>query len=147
MNKKLKIACFIAVLAYVGCSLWPHHTEFDDKSTLEDVMEMRIPDYQIKRYVADPIIDCHGDFSDKIKIEFDNIPSKSFIDSVNKKVEADKDKEEKRWLKHGDHKYRFQACYGDGGRTPKCRQGQHDWIISLDFSDDSKEAVIVYGYW
>lgn len=147
MNKKLKIACLIAVGAYIGCSLRPHHTEFDDKSTLEDVMEMRIPDYQIKRYVADPMIDCHGDFSEKIKIEFDDMPPKSFIDSVNKRMEADKYTGVKRWLKHGEHKYRFQAFYGDGGRTPQCREGQHDWIISLDFSDDSKEAVIEYAYW
>ncbi|MBR1932957.1 MAG: hypothetical protein IJ841_04640 [Prevotella sp.] len=147
MNKKLKIACLIAVGAYVGCSMLPHHTEFDDKSTLEDVMEMRIPDYQIKRYVADPIIDCHGDFCDKIEIEFNNIPSESFIDSVNKKVKVDKNKVPKRWLRHGEHNYHFQASYGDGERTPKCRKGQHDWFIRLDFSDDSREAVIEYGYW
>lgn len=147
MKKKTKVACLIAIGAYAGYSLLPHHSELENKSTLEDVMEMQIPNYKVKQYIADPIIDFHGDYSDKIIIEFDNIPSKSFIDSVHKRIEADKNKPAKRWLKHDNHMYRFQASYGDGGKTPECRQGQHDWIISLDFSDNSKEAVIEYGYW
>lgn len=110
-------------------------------------MEMPLPNYKVKRYVADPIIDCHGDFSDKIYIEFDSIPSQTFIDSVNHKVYADKEKEYKRWLKHDEHRYTFQASYGDGGRTPRCREGQHDWFITLEFSDNSKEGTIEYGYW
>ena len=147
MNKKLIIACCIITILYVGCSLIPHHTEFDDKTVLEDAMEMSLPNYKITKFEDDPIIDCHGDFFNKIHIEFDNIPSQAFIDSVKQKVKADESKMDKRWLKHDDHHYRFQACYGDGGRTPKCRKGLHDWIITLDFSDNSKEAVIGYGYW
>ena len=147
MRRKTIVACFMAIGLYIGCSLSPQSSEFDDKATLEDVMEMPLPNYKVKRYVADPIIDCHGDFSDKIYIEFDSIPSQAFIDSVNHKVDADKEKEEKRWLKHDEHRYTFQACYGDGGRTPKCRKGQHDWIITLEFSDNSKEGIIEYGYW
>ena len=147
MNKKLIIACCIITILYVGCSLIPHHTEFDDKTVLEDAMEMSLPNYKITKFEDDPIIDCHGDFSNKIYVEFDSIPSQAFIDSVNHKVDADKEKEEKRWLKHGEHRYTFQASYGDGGRTPKCRKGQHDWIITLEFSDNSKEGIINYGYW
>ena len=148
MKRKTIIACCIGVVGlYIGCSLLPQSSEFDDKATLEDVMEMPLPNYKVKRYITDPIIDCHGDFSDKIYIEFDSIPSQAFINRVNHKVDADKEKEDKRWLKHDEHRYTFQACYGDGGRTPKCRKGQHDWIITLDFSDDSKEGIIEYGYW
>lgn len=147
MKRKTIIACCVGIGLYIGCSLLPQSSEFDDKATLEDVMEMPLPNYKVKQYVSDPIIDCHGDFSDKIYIEFDSIPSQAFIDSVNHKVDADKEKEEKRWLKHGEHRYRFQASYGDGGRTPKCRKGQHDWIITLEFSDNSKEGIINYGYW
>lgn len=147
MKRKTIIACCVGIGLYIGCSLLPQSSEFDDKATLEDVMEMPLPNYKVKQYVSDPIIDCHGDFSDKIYIEFDSIPSQAFIDSVNHKVDADKEKKEKRWLKHGEHRYRFQASYGDGGRTPKCRKGQHDWIITLEFSDNSKEGIINYGYW
>ncbi len=147
MGKKTIIACCVGIGLYIGCSLLPHSSEFDDKSTLEDVMEMPLPNYKVKRYVADPILDCHGDFSDKIYIEFDSIPSQAFIDSVSHKVDADKEKEDKRWLKHDEHRYTFQACYGDGGRTPKCRKGQPNWSIRLDFSDNSTEGVIEYGYW
>ena len=39
MNKKVVVACCIGLGLYIGCSLWPHHSEFDDKATLEDVME------------------------------------------------------------------------------------------------------------
>ena len=144
--KKIIIACCIGIALYIGCSLLPDSTEFDDKATLEDVMEMSLPNYKVKRYVAG-IADLHGDFDDSIYIEFDNIPSKAFIDSVNHKVDADKEKENKRWLKHNEHRYRFQARYEDGGRTPKCREGQHDWFISFEFSDNSKEGIIEYGYW
>lgn len=147
MSRKTIIAVCVGIGLYIGCSLWPHKSEFDDKATMEDVMEMQLPNYKVKKYVADPIIDCHGDFSDKICIEFDSIPSQAFIDSVNQKVDADKEKEEKRWLKHDEHRYTFQACYGDGGRTPKCRKGQHDWIITFEFSDNSTKGVIEYGYW
>ena len=147
MKRKTIIACCVGIGLYIGCSLLPQSSEFDDKATLEDVMEMPLPNYKVKQYVSDPVIDCHGDFSDKIYIEFDSIPSQAFIDSVNHKVDADKEKEEKRWLKHGEHRYTFQASYGDGVRTPKCRKGQHDWIITLEFSDNSKEGIINYGYW
>jgi hypothetical protein len=147
MNKKLIIACCIITILYVGCSLIPHHTEFDDKTVLEDAMEMSLPNYKITKFEDDPIIDCHGDFFNKIHIEFDNIPSQAFIDSVKQKVKADESKMDKRWLKFDEHHYCFQALYGDGGRTPKCREGLHDWIINLEFSDNSKEAVIGYGYW
>lgn len=147
MNKKVVIACCIGLGLYIGCSLWPHHSEFDDKSTLEDVMEMELPNYKVKKYISDPFIDCHGDFSDKIVIEFDEMPSKEFIDSVNQRVVADTIGDYKRWLKHGEHNYRFQASYGNGGRIPKCRKGQHDWFIYLDFSDNSTEGIINYGYW
>ena len=58
--KKLIIACCIGIALYVGCSLLPSSTEFDDKATLEDVIEMSLPNYKVKRYVADPIIDCHA---------------------------------------------------------------------------------------
>lgn len=57
------------------------------------------------------------------------MPSKQFIDSVNERVVADTIGDYKRWLKQGEHNYRFQASYGNGGRTPKCRKGQHDWFI------------------
>ena len=147
MSKKTIIACCIGIGLYVGCSFFSNSSEFDDKATLEDVMEMQVPNYKVKRYVADPVIDCHGDFADKIYIEFDSILPQAFIDSVNHKVDADKEKENKRWLKHNEHRYRFQARYEDGGRTPKCREGQHDWFISFEFSDNSKEGIIEYGYW
>ena len=75
------------------------------------------------------------------------MPSKQFIDSVNQRVVADTLRNDKRWLKHGKHQYRFQACYGDGGRTPKCRKGQQDWLITLVFSDNSTEGIINYSYW
>ena len=99
MRRKTIIACCVGIALFIGCNFLPQSSEFDDKATLEDVMEMPLPKYKVKRYVADPIIDCHGDFSDKIYIEFDSIPSQAFIDSVNHKVDADKEKEEKRWLK------------------------------------------------
>ena len=75
INKKLIITCCIITILYVGCSLIPHHTEFDDKAVLEDAMEMSLPYYRITGHESDPIIDCHGDFFNKIHIEFDNIPS------------------------------------------------------------------------
>lgn len=147
MKRKTIVACFMAIGLYIGCSLSPQSSEFDDKATLEDVMEMPLPNYKVKRYVADPIIDCHGDFCDKIYIEFDSIPSQTFIDSVNHKVDADHEPVYKRWLKHDEHRYTFQTRYRDGGRTPKCREGQHDWFIHLDFSDNSTEGIIEYGYY
>ena len=66
MNKKLIIACCIITILYVGCSLIPHHTEFDDKAVLEDAMEMSLPNYRIIRFEEDPVIDCHGDLFNKI---------------------------------------------------------------------------------
>ena len=147
MKKKIIIAFCIGIVLYIGCSLLPDSTEFDDKATLEDVMEMSLPNYKVKRYVADNSFDIHGDFIDTIFIEFDNIPSKAFIDSVNHKVDADKEKSDKRWLKEDEHQYRFQAMYGDGGRTPKCREKANDWFINFEFSDNSKEGIIEYGHW
>ncbi len=103
---------------------------------------MSLPNYKVKRYVAG-WGDLHGDFIDTIYIEFDNILSQAFIDSVNHKVNA---AENKRWSKRDEHRYKFQAWYEDGGRTPKCMEKQDDWFIDLDFSDNSKEAIIVYGW-
>ena len=79
MKRKTIIACCVGIGLYIGCSLLPQSSEFDDKATLEDVMEMPLPNYKVKQYVSDPIIDCHGDFSDKIYIEFDSIPSQALI--------------------------------------------------------------------
>ena len=50
INKKLIITCCIITILYVGCSLIPHHTEFDDKTVLEDAMEMSLPNYKITKF-------------------------------------------------------------------------------------------------
>lgn len=143
MNKKIIAVCAGLGLLF-GCSSNP---EFKNREELEDVVEMRLPNYKVKKYYEDTSFDIHGDYSDSLLIEFDNMPSKAFIEKVNKMVEQDSGKTEKRWLKKDEHRYRFQARYGDGGRVPKCREGRSDWHISMDFSDNSKSAVIVYGYW
>lgn len=119
MRRKTIIACCIGIGLYIGCSLWPHHSEFDDKGTLEDAMGMEIPNYKVKEYISDPIIDCHGDFSDKIVIEFEEIPSKQFIDSVNQRVVADTLRNDNRWLKHGKHQYRFSGLLWRWRKNPK----------------------------
>ena len=41
MNRKIIIACCIFLGLYIGCS-------FDDKATLEDVMEIQLPSYKVK---------------------------------------------------------------------------------------------------
>ena len=145
MKKKIILTFLLVLVVYIGCTQMSY-SEFDDKRTLEDVMEMHIPDYHVKKYVNDRTLDFHGDFSDSIYIEFDSIPSKAFIDSVKMRVKADEGKEHQRWLNRG-HKYRFQALHRDGGKVPKCREGQSDWAITLDFSDNSTKAVIAYWYW
>ena len=71
---------------------------------------------------------------------------RAFIVSVNHKVETDREPVYKRWLKIDEHRYRFQSFYENAGRTPKCREGQSDWFISFEFSDNSTEGVIEYGY-
>ena len=58
MNRKIIIACCVILGLYIGCSLMPEHSEFDDKATLEDVMEIQLPSYKVKKYMADPVIDC-----------------------------------------------------------------------------------------
>ena len=68
MKKKTIIACCIGIALYVGCSLLPESSEFDDKATLEDVMEMPLPNYKVKRYVKG-IVNLHGDFTDSIYID------------------------------------------------------------------------------
>ena len=143
--KKVIIAICIIIGLYVGYSLLPR--EFDNKDTLENIMEIQLPNYKVKKYISDSSIDIHGDYCDTICIEFDSLPSKAFIESVKRKVELDKNKEHKRWLKHDEHQYRFQASDGDGGNTPKCRQRKKDWFVSLDFSDNSRDAILVNGYY
>jgi len=145
MNKKIIAVCAGLGLLF-GCSSNP---EFKNREELEDVVEMRLPNYRVKKYYEDTSFDIHGDYSDSLLIEFDNMPSKAFINEVNKKVEQDKDKdnENKRWYKDAEHKYRFQAMYGEGRRVPKCREGQNDWLIRLEFSDTSKTALIEYYHW
>jgi hypothetical protein len=79
MNKKVVIACCIGLGLYIGCSLWPHHSEFDDKSTLEDVMEMELPNYTVKKYISDPIIDCHDDFAIRLLLNLKKCPQNSLL--------------------------------------------------------------------
>ena len=89
MNKKIIAVCAGLGLLF-GCSSNP---EFKNREELEDVVEMRLPNYRVKKYYEDTSFDIHGDYSDSLLIEFDNMPSKAFINEVNKKVEQDKDKD------------------------------------------------------
>ncbi|MBO4662659.1 MAG: hypothetical protein J5630_08180 [Bacteroidaceae bacterium] len=146
MRTRTIIVCCIGIVLCLGCSFTPSKSEFDDKAILEDVMEMQLPNYKVKRYgTYSPTF--HGDFINRIYIEFDSIPSQTFIDSVNLRVAAEHDPVHRRWLKHGEHQYRFQSIDDDGGRTPKCREGEVDWIINFEFSNNCREAVIEYGYY
>ena len=79
MNKKVVIACCIGLGLYIGCSLFPQHSEFDDKATLEDVMEMELPNYTVKKYISDPIIDCHGDFAIRLLLNLKRYPLNSLL--------------------------------------------------------------------
>jgi hypothetical protein len=146
-RKRKKIIICIVFVFFIICIIWPQSSEFDDKAALEEFMEIQIPNYEVKEYISDNSIDIHGDFTDKINIEFDSIPSRTFIDRVKCKVNEDKNKEEKRWLTDGKHGYTFQASYGDGGKVPNSRKEQDDWFVRLDFYDNSKKAVIEYGHW
>ena len=143
MNKNFIAICAVAGLL-AGCSATP---QFENSKDMEDVVGMELPSYKMKKYIEDSSMDIHGDYDDSLIVEFDCLPSKAFIEKVNNMVEQDSGKTEKRWLKEDEHRYRFQASYGDGGRVRKCREGRSDWHISMDFSDNSKSAVIVYGYW
>ena len=67
-EKKTIIVCCIGIALYVGCSLLPESSEFDDKATLEDVIEISLPNYKVKRYVKGIVI-LYGDFTDSIYID------------------------------------------------------------------------------
>ena len=146
-RKKRNIIICIVIIIFIICITIPNSSEFDDKAALEEFMEMQIPNYEVKEYISDNLITLHGDFTDKIIIEFDHVPSRAFIDSVKSRVNDDKPKEHKRWLSDGKHQYTFQAFYGDGGNIPNCRKEENDWFVRLDFSDNSKKAIIEYGHW
>jgi len=70
----------------------------------------------------------------------------TLVDNIDKAIKEDSI-HCLRWSKRDEHNFYYTALYGDGGRVPKCRVNDNDWYIELRISDNSKDAVIIYGYW
>ena len=85
MNKNFIAICAVAGLL-AGCSATP---QFENSKDMEDVVGMELPSYKMKKYIEDSSMDIHGDYDDSLIVEFDCLPSKAFIEKVNKMVEQD----------------------------------------------------------
>ena len=121
MNKKIIAVCAVAGLL-AGCSATP---QFENSKDMEDVVGMELPSYKMKKYIEDSSMDIHGDYDDSLIVEFDCLPSKAFIEKVNKMVEQDSGKTEKRFKKIGCFLIRLTL-------PPKDRLTACDLIRSLE---------------
>ena len=125
----------------------PYSVFSKDKSALEDMIGMPVPDYRVVDVRLEPEITWLGDCNDSILIEFDSIPSAQFIRCIQAEIESYDSTSVQRWQCEDGHTYIYWASVDDGGRVPKAWEGKHDWSTSFAVCDTSRNALIRIIQW
>lgn len=112
---------------------------FADKEVLERITGVTYPDFEVVKYMKGEE-SFLGDYHDELTIEFKEMPSAAFYQSLDSLVATDV------WFLH-DNVYSFSAIWGNGFPAPQGESEEEDMMFDIHIEKGSKQAVISYGAW
>ncbi len=112
---------------------------FADKEVLERITGVAYPDFEVVKYTKGEE-SFLGDYHDELTIEFKEMPSAAFYQSLDSLVATDV------WFLH-DNVYSFSAIWGNGFPAPQGESEEEDMMFDIHIEKGSKQAVISYGAW
>ncbi len=112
---------------------------FADKEVLERITGVTYPDFEVVKYTKGEE-SFLGDYHDELTIEFKEMPSAAFYQSLDSLVATDV------WFLH-DNVYSFSAIWGNGFPAPQGESEEEDMMFDIHIEKGSKQAVVSYGAW
>lgn len=137
------------IIGYLIILFWGYVTYLDyerkyyftDEDRIERITGVRLPDMDIVEYDKDKS-GFTGDYSDRLLLEFEKIPSEGAYQTLDSLIETGKTG----W-RMNDSVYVFSATWGNGMPTPKGESEDEDRTFSISFKKGSKRATINSGMW
>ena len=83
-----------------------------------------------------------GDYSDRLLLEFEKIPSEGVYQTLDSLIET-----RKTGWRMNDSVYVFSATWGNGMPAPKGESEDEDRSFSISFKKGNKKATINSGMW
>lgn len=151
MGKKLRVCLMLIsplfLIVYLLLSLWVlseyyqyrREHRFADKEVLERITGVTYPDFKVVKYTEGQM-SVLRDYHDELTIEFKEMPSSTFYQSLDSLVAADV------WSLY-DNVYSFSAIWGNGIPAPQGESEEEDMMFNIHIEKGSKQAVISYGAW
>ena len=135
------------IIGYLIILLWGYTTYLDyerkyyftDEDRIERITGVRLPDMEIVEYKQGK---SRMDYSDRILVEFERIPSVEIYQTLDSLIETGKTG----W-RMNDSAYVFSATWGNGRPAPKGENEDDDKSFSISFVKGSKRATINSSTW
>ena len=134
---------YITLFALGVDTYYSYHRKyrFADKVVLGKITEIAYPDFKIIEYTKGRT-SFLGDYNDELIIEFEQVPSAMFYQSIDSIIAIRNDG----WFIH-DSIYSYNRTWGNGFSAPKGEDDEEDMMFSIRFKKGSKQAIINYGAW
>ncbi len=136
------LICYLCLflLGTSGLESYQRKYRFSDKEVIERITETKFPDFEVIDYHRGGI-SFHGDYNDKLIIEFDEIPSTFYLtlDSLINTGNTE-------WSKLGNT-YSWSKIWGNGLPAPNGENDEEDMTLKISFEINEKQATINYGAW
>lgn len=145
--KGIKIACnaitslpLFVVTVIVIASIWGEVSRkhrFDDTKTLTRITEVEFPKFKVIEYEKGRT-SFHGDYSDKLVLEFKEMPSEEFYAEIA---------ESANWNIKNDSTYYYSRVWGNGLPAPPGEDDEEDMSLNIQIKRGDKRFYVSYGAW
>ena len=137
------------LIVYLCLFVWGYVTYLDyerkyyftDEDRIERITGVRLPDMDIVEY-DQGMTSITGDYSDRLLLEFEKIPSEGVYQTLDSFIET-----RKTGWQMNDSVYVFSATWGNGMPTPKGESEDEDRSFCISFKKESKRVTINSSMW
>ena len=137
------------LIVYLCLFVWRYVTYLDyerkyyftNEDRIERIIGVRLPNMDIVEYNKGQS-NFTGDYSDRLLVEFEKIPSDKVYQTLNSLIE----KRNTGWRKN-ENTYVFNTTWGNGMPTPKGKSEDENRSFSISFGKVSKRATINSSMW
>ena len=112
-----------------------------DEDRIESITGVRLPNMEVVDYIEGER-GFTGDFSDRLIIEFEEIPSEIVYQTLDSLIDTGKTG----W-RMNDNTYEFNSMWGNGMPAPKGEKDNEERSFSISFNRGSKKASILIRMW
>ena len=115
--------------------------KFANKKVLSRITEAPFPGFRKKQYIRGRT-SFTGDYMDKLSIEFSEIPSDEFYQTLDSLANVP----DSNWHRKKDG-YWYNKVWGNGLLAPKGENDEEDMSLLIWITKGDREARIEYGAW